>query len=242
MQLLCVPKREVADDWLITPKGIALDDLDAGAKVGTTSLRRICQLRAARPDLAYLPLRGNVNTRLRKLDEGEYDAIVLAGAGLRRLGMDDRPHWRIPTNICLPAVGQGTLALEGRADNEALRRALAPLEDPHSRVTMEAERSFLRAIEGNCHVPVAGHARYQPDEARLAVEAFVGSDDTEQTLHASAERYLTGSDTTTVIATAREMGREVAQQLIGRGASGLMREALSNIERKKHGGEGWTWN
>lgn len=242
MELICVPKREVPDDWLITPGGAALDDLHAGAKVGTTSLRRICQLRAARPDLVYLPLRGNVNTRLRKLDEGEYDAIVLAGAGLRRLGMDDRPHWRIPTSICIPAVGQGTLALEGRADHQALRDALAPLEDRHSRVQMEAERSFLRTLEGNCHVPVAGHARYRPDEALIGVEAFVGSDDTERTLHAGAERYLTDPLSASIVEIAKEMGREVANQLIARGARDLMRDALSNVERKKHGGEGWTWN
>jgi len=242
MELVCVPEREVEDDWLITPGGQELFDLDAGARVGTTSLRRISQLRAARPDLQYLPLRGNVNTRLQKLDNGDYEAIVLAGAGLKRLDLDSRPHWRIPTQLCIPAVGQGTLALEAHADNQALREALAPLEHTPSRIRMTAERSFLRALEGNCHVPVAGFAQYHPEEERLALQAFVGSDDTEKTLHAGSERYLRSAQYEKVLGEAHEMGIELATKLIDQGAKSLMQQALSNAERKKHGGEGWTWN
>jgi hydroxymethylbilane synthase len=237
--ILCVPKREDPRDVLITADGEELDGLVAGTKVGTTSLRRVCQLRVRRPDLHYATLRGNVGTRLRKLDEGQYGAVVLAAAGLRRLGLlGDRPHWPIPLEVSLPAVGQGTLAIEGRVDDPQLRHLLDPLEDATTRVVTEAERTLLRALQGSCHVPIAGHAHHSEDGQRLSLEGLVGSLDGATTLQAAAERYLTGRRQDDHIAAARDLGTEVAESLIARGARKLMREAAAAMERHERQGNG----
>lgn len=135
-----------------------LDLLPLGATVGTSSLRRACQLRALRPDLRILDVRGNVDTRLRKLDEGEYDAIILAAAGLSRLGLSQRISQPLPPEVMLPAVAQGTLAIEARADDTETLSLLAFLDDPATRVAALAERAFLRRLEGGCQVPIAAHA------------------------------------------------------------------------------------
>ncbi|MFW6052135.1 MAG: hydroxymethylbilane synthase [Myxococcota bacterium] len=242
--IVCVPPREDPRDLLLTGDGSELDALEAGTRVGTTSLRRVCQLRARRPDLAYATLRGNVDTRLRKLDEGQYGAIVLAAAGLRRLGLlSGRPHWPIPPEVCLPAVGQGTLAIEGRADDARLRHLLAPLEHPPSRIVTEAERTMLRRLQGSCRVPIGGHARRSRDDQRLSLEGLVGSLDGDQMLQAGSERYLTGRRHEDHVAAARELGDEVAEQLIGRGARRLMREAEAAVMRsERHGNGGGKWS
>jgi hydroxymethylbilane synthase len=237
--ILCVPEREDPRDVLVTPDGEELDALTAGTRVGTTSLRRVCQLRTRRPDLAYVTLRGNVDTRLRKLDEGQYGAIVLAAAGLRRLGLlDGRPHWPIPVDVSLPAVGQGTLAIEGRVDDTRLRDLLAPLEHPLTRILTEAERTLLRRLEGSCQVPIAGHARRSRDAQRLSLEGLVGSLDGATVLQAASERYLTGRRHEDHVATARELGLEVADGLIARGARQLMRDAEAAVMRQEHQGNG----
>lgn len=231
--LLCFPAREDPHDVLLTRDGIDLMSLHAGARVGTTSLRRASQLRAHRPDLAFDTLRGNVETRMRRLDEGDFDAIVLAAAGLRRLDLlDSRPHVVLPPEVCLPAVGQGTLALEGRLDDDALRALLAPLEDATTRLVTEAERAFLTHLQGSCRVPIAGHARLL-EGPRLSMVGLVGDVDGERLLRASSDLYLRGRDATAKNEEARALGLEVADALIQRGARELMREAEAAVKRRE---------
>ncbi len=188
-------------------------------------MRRVCQLRARRPDLAYVTLRGNVDTRLRKLEEGQYDAIVLAAAGLRRLGLLDRPHQVLPVDLCLPAVGQGTLAIEGRLDDTRVRELVAHLEHRPTRVVTEAERTLLRKLQGSCKVPLAGHARFDTEQRRLRLDGLVGSLDGERILTSVADRWLTGREGEGDLEAAHALGEEVAEGLIARGARDLMREA-----------------
>jgi hydroxymethylbilane synthase len=158
LRLGAILAREDPRDVLISRRGESFLELPEGARLGTSSLRRGCQLRHARPDLEVAPLRGNVETRLRKLEEEDFDAIVLALAGLRRLGLADRASEILSHDLCLHAVGQGALAVEVRDDDEVVQRLVAPL---HHRVTgacVAAERAFLRGLEGGCRVPIGAHA------------------------------------------------------------------------------------
>ena len=158
LAIVCVPAREDARDALLTRDHVLFGDLPAGAKVGTSSLRRQAQLLAHRPDLNVVMLRGNVNTRLRKLQEGEYDAIVLAAAGLTRLGWTEHVTEYLPPALSLPAVGQGALGIESRADDAFVRELLDPINDHRTSIAVSAERAFLDRLEGGCQVPIAGHA------------------------------------------------------------------------------------
>jgi hydroxymethylbilane synthase len=168
--LACVPARESAFDALVTRDGRALAALPEGARVGTSSLRRSLQLGAARPDLRFELLRGNIDTRLRRLDEGAFDAIVLAEAGLRRLGVQ-APRSSL-AGALVPSVGQGALALEARADDARTGAALAALEHAPTRVATRAERALLRALEADCAVPVGAYAAADEGGAALRVEGF----------------------------------------------------------------------
>jgi hydroxymethylbilane synthase len=167
LALVAIPPRADPRDALVSRSGATLAELPPGSRIGTSSLRRVCQLRAARPDLEVGMLRGNVDTRLRKLDEGHYDAIVLAHAGLRRLGLADRPLWPIPPEVSLPAVGQGALALECRADDAETLATLRALEDDTTRICVEAERAFLAALDGDCKTPMAAHATLDGERLQL---------------------------------------------------------------------------
>ena len=158
LQIACVPAREDPRDALVTRTGCGLAELPRGARVGTSSLRRRVQLLRVRPDLEILPLRGNVDTRLRKCTEGEVDAVVLACAGLNRLGLADRITERLEAEVCLPAVGQGALAIEIRADDERTRELLGPLNDVQTAIAAAAERGVMTAVEGSCQVPLGGYA------------------------------------------------------------------------------------
>src|SRR5208283_4511705 len=154
-----VLKRAEALDALVTGTGVKrLADLPRGARVGTSSLRRQAQLRALRPDLAILALRGNVDTRLRKLDAGEMDAIVLACAGLTRLGLESRITARLDPEVCLPAVSQGVIGIECRSGDAHTCSLLQPLEDSSTRLVMDAERAFAERLGGSCQSPIAGFA------------------------------------------------------------------------------------
>jgi hydroxymethylbilane synthase len=157
LTMAAIPKREDPRDVLVTRGGVDLGGLPQGAAVGTSSLRRSTLLRAKRGDLRYEVLRGNVDTRLRKLDEGQVDAIVLAHAGLRRLGLAARVTQVLEPETMLPAVGQGALGIECRADDERVRGLLAASDDGETRVAVEAERAFLRAVGGSCNLPVAAY-------------------------------------------------------------------------------------
>lgn len=163
----CVPKREDPRDAIKTRSGCFFRDLPSGAKVGTSSLRRTVQLRAVRPDLEYVPLRGNIDTRLKRCEEGVIDAVVLAYAGLRRIGRGDEITELLSPDVCLPAVGQGALGIEIRADDEGILNLVAELEDMETAIATASERGVLVAVDGSCQVPVAAHAEHVGDELWL---------------------------------------------------------------------------
>ena len=171
--LACVLEREDPRDALVSPRYASLDELPHGAIVGTSSLRRVVLLKALRPDVRIEPLRGNLDTRLRKLDEGQYDAIVLAAAGLKRLGLESRIRVAFDPDTMLPAAGQGALGIEVRADRRDLLDLLAPLAHRADTLATAAERAVSRAMGGSCSMPLAAHARWQTDGA-LRVDAAWG--------------------------------------------------------------------
>ncbi|MGB5809566.1 MAG: hydroxymethylbilane synthase [Polyangiales bacterium] len=223
MSILSIPAREDPRDVIVTTDGADLASLPRGARVGTTSRRRIVQLLRQRPDLVFLPMRGNIETRLRKLREQRCDAIVLAAAGLARAGLLDQvPHEILAPDICLPAVGQGALAIEGPLANQDLHGRLLTIEDTEARIQITAERAMLEGLEGNCHSPIAGHATLE--EGRIKLEALVASYDGDQLLTATSDTYLdvTAAD---AVERARALGEEVAGQLLERGATQLIRDA-----------------
>ena len=223
MGILSVPVRQDPRDVLVTVNGVDLGSLPRGAKVGTTSRRRVVQLQRQRPDLSFVPLRGNIETRVRKLREGQCDAIVLAAAGLARTGvLDKTPHVVLPPDICLPAVGQGALAIEGALQDESLASVLAAIEDPTARIQIAAERAMLQKLEGNCHSSIAGHA--SASDGRLKLEAMVASYDGDRMLSATSDTYLDLSDPK-ARARAHQLGEEVAEHLLSQGARELIRDA-----------------
>jgi hydroxymethylbilane synthase len=171
--LACVLEREDPRDALVSPRYASLAELPHGAVVGTSSLRRVVLLRALRPDLRIEPLRGNLDTRLRKLDEGRYDAIVLAAAGLKRLALDSRIRECFEPDAMLPAAGQGALGIEVRAERADLLALLAPLASRRDGLATAAERAVSRTMGGSCSMPLAAHARWQPD-GRLRIDAALG--------------------------------------------------------------------
>jgi hydroxymethylbilane synthase len=227
MAILCVPEREDPRDVLVSASGSELSELPRGASVGTSSLRRSCQLRAARPDLRFGVLRGNVGTRLGKLDRGDFDAIVLAYAGLKRLELaGDRPLWAIPTETSLPAVGQGVLGIEGAADARALIEMLGTLEHAATRLALEAERAYLARLQGSCTTPIAAHARFDDEgETRMRIDGMVGSVDGEQVLTASVDGWIDAPDHASRLQQAVKMGVELAEMQLDRGAADLIEEA-----------------
>jgi hydroxymethylbilane synthase len=175
LAITCIPTREDPRDVLVSPKFGSLKDLPQGAKVGTSSLRRAVCLKAARPDLNIVPMRGNVDTRLKKVDGGECDAIVLARAGLVRLGLEGRATDVLEPDVSLPAVGQGALGIESRADDDATRARLAVVHDVVTATCVAAERGVMIALEGDCKTPLGAHA--VKDGNTLWLRAFVANPD-----------------------------------------------------------------
>jgi hydroxymethylbilane synthase len=194
---------------------VSLKNLSDEAIVGTSSQRRVAQLKAICPRVVVKDLRGNVDTRLRKLDERHYDALILASAGLRRLGLADRINFAIPPIEMLPAVGQGAVAIETRADNEAAIEAAGKLEHEQTRVACVAERALLRSLGGGCQLPIAAHASVDEDTLRL--EALVASPD--------GARIVRGA-ISGVAANASELGASLAEKLRADGADAILRESL----------------
>jgi hydroxymethylbilane synthase len=213
LEIAAVPRREEpADVWI--GAGDSLDDAPEGARVGTASLRRRAQLLAARPDLRVEELHGNVDTRLRKLAEGELDAIVLAAAGLRRLGREAEIGFSIPAEVMVPAAGQGALALQARVVDEATIEAAAAVNDLEAMRELTAERTVVALLEATCASPLGAHARIAAGE--IAIEAFVGLPDGSEWLRDRIE----GSAEEPALA-----GAELAQRLIGAGARELLDRA-----------------
>lgn len=212
LRLAAVTKRFDAGDAIVSPKYKTLDALPAGAKVGTSSLRRKAQLLHARPDLKICDLRGNVGTRLEKLETENFDAIILAAAGLKRLGLADRITGILPKEVCLPAVGQGALAIETRADDLELMGLLEFLNDRETAGTAAAERAFLKAVEGGCQVPVGVYAT--ADGRRLDVEAVIATVDGKTLL----KDKLSGS-----IEEAASLGEALADRMLAGGGREILR-------------------
>ncbi len=209
--LACIGKREDPRDAFVSNHHAHLEALPAGSVVGTSSLRRESQLRARFPHLKIEPLRGNVQTRLRKLDEGQYAAIILAAAGLKRLGLGERIRAFISSEDSLPAVGQGALGIECRADRPDLEVLLRPLHDAETAACVFAERAMSRALAGSCQVPLGGFAEVQGDKLRM--RGFVASPDGSKMLRAEQ----VGS-----VAAAEALGNAVAQALLKQGAAEIL--------------------
>jgi hydroxymethylbilane synthase len=201
----------------VSPAHASLQELPKGAVVGTSSLRRMVQLRALRPDLRIEPLRGNLDTRLRKLDEGQFDAIVLAAAGLKRLGLAERIRQTIEPQQMLPAAGQGALGLEVRADQHELLATLASLNHTPTLFATLAERAVSRALGGSCSMPLAAHAHFE--EGELVLNALLGHPQRSSLLRANARSPVSDAGQ------AEALGLLVAQQLIDAGAPGWLAEA-----------------
>ena len=216
LTLAAIPARDDARDALISRHGESWERLAAGARVGTSSLRRQVQLRRLRQDLRIEPLRGNLDTRLRKLDEGQYDAIVVALAGLKRMGWQDRATQVFSVKEMVPAIGQGALAIEARADDAELLTTLQRLGDPASGAAVAAERAFLARLGGGCQVPLAAHAEVSGERLRLV--GVVVSVDGTKAVEGSEEGEA---------ADAVAIGRILAERLLQQGAA----EILAAIER-----------
>lgn len=211
LALHTILEREDPRDAFVSNQYASLEELPQNAVVGTSSLRRQCQIRAQRPDLVIKDLRGNVGTRLNKLDNGEYDAIILACAGLKRLDLSKRIAQALPHDVCLPAVGQGVVGIETRADDTAIHALLAPLEHSPTRICITAERALNTTLNGGCQVPIAGHATLDGDTVTL--KALVGSVDGSTRLYASASHPINE---------AHALGVAVAHQLLAQGADRIL--------------------
>jgi hydroxymethylbilane synthase len=210
LAITTICQREDPTDAFVSNRFASLEDLPQGAIVGTSSLRRQCQLRALRPDLIIRDLRGNVGTRLGRLDNNEYDAIILASAGLKRLGLEARLRQQL-TQL-LPAVGQGAVGIETRIDDTKLHQLLAPLHHPQTALCVQAERAMNRRLQGGCQVPIAGFATI--DNQTLTLNALVGSIDGHQIIHQQAK--------TQDLLAVEALGEQVATGLLNQGAAAIL--------------------
>lgn len=213
-ELAAIMKREDPRDAFISIKFSSLEELPQGAKVGTSSLRRQCQLKALRPDLEIFPLRGNVDTRLRKLESGEYAAIILAAAGVHRLGLDQHVRSRISADIMCPAVGQGALAIEIRRGDQQTKMLLAFLNDADTQAAIDCERALLGSMGGGCQVPIGAYAEKRA--GRLFLRAMVGRPDGSEILREQAE----GTD-------GAKLGHQTAQTLLMRGGDKILNDVYA---------------
>ena len=216
-----VTKREDPRDAFISNKYTSLGDMPGGARLGTSSLRRSCQIKALRPDIDIVSIRGNLDTRLRKLDEGEFDAIILAAAGMHRLGFEDRISETLDPEVSLPAIAQGAVGIECRRDDEPTNSLVAPLRHEESAICVAAERAMLARLEGGCQVPIAAHAVLAGDT--LVMDGLVGNLTGEIILRA----HKKGSP-----ADAEAIGVALAEDLLAAGG----KEILDEI----YGGDGPT--
>src|SRR6202023_698467 len=206
-------KRADPHDALVTTRAGRLEDLPKGARVGTSSLRRQAQLLSARPDLRIEALRGNVDTRLRRLDDGELDAIILACAGLIRLGWESRITARLSARECLPAAAQGIIGIECRDGDAKSRALLQGLNDPTTRAAMDAERAFAGRLGGSCQSPIAAYATLDADAKRLTLDGLVAEPDGSRLLRDSIAGGAENS---------RALGEELADRVLAAGARALL--------------------
>ena len=219
LELHTICEREDPRDAFVSNTFDNIDSLPAGAVVGTSSLRRQCQLKEQRPDLEVRDLRGNVNTRLAKLDDGQYDAIILAAAGLIRLHMPERIRSYISAEQSLPANGQGAVGIECRSDDTAIKALLAPLEHRETRIRVDAERAMNRRLQGGCQVPIGAYAELNEDHVYL--RGLVGSVDGQQILRAE----ITGP-----ASEAEQLGISLADDLLAQGAGSILAEVYGELK------------
>jgi len=217
LHLAVILEREDPRDAFVSGDHGSLDALPPGARVGTSSLRRQCQLADRRPDLQITPLRGNVNTRLRKLDEGEYDAIILASAGLLRLGFGERIRSFITPEDSLPAIGQGAIGIECRRDDARVNTLLQPLHHAPTAARISAERAMNHRLEGGCQVPIGGHAVLEDGE--LYLRGLVGTVDGNEIIRAE----IRGPEVD-----AERLGKALAEELLAHGADRILRELYTD--------------
>ena len=214
----CIPVRADVRDVLISARGYQLATLPPHASVGTSSLRRAAQLLSTRPDLRVASLRGNVDTRLRKALDGQYDAIILAGAGLTRLGLEEHVTEWLPLDVMLPAPGQGALAVQCRADDSSTLELLAALDDLPTRSAVTAERAFLSGLGGGCSVPVAAYGSMISDQSPvISLTGLVISEDGKKVVKVTGE----GVD-------ASALGKKLAQTAIEQGAGEILKQVTGN--------------
>ncbi|MBH0073073.1 hydroxymethylbilane synthase [Pseudoalteromonas sp. NZS127] len=213
LTLHTICEREDPRDAFVSNNFANIDELPQGAIVGTSSLRRQCQIRASRPDLKIHDLRGNVNTRLAKLDSGQYDAIILAAAGLIRLEMKERIRAYIEPEVSLPANGQGAVGIECRTDDEAIKALLAPLEHSETRIRVNAERAMNRHLEGGCQVPIGAYALVSGDQVHL--RGLVGAIDGSEILRDEVSGHVDDAE---------KLGVELAKMLLAQGADRILAE------------------
>jgi len=213
LEISVVTERENPFDALISKDNIQLDDLPKNAKIGTGSLRRSSQLLKYRPDLKIVPLRGNIDTRIKKLDSEGLDAIILAAAGLRRMGWADKITQVIPAEIILPAMGQGTVGIETRQHDPNVFEAIMALDHEETHLALDAERAFVDVLEGGCQVPIGAYATL--DEKTITLSGLVASLDGKTIYQASKQRPL---------AEAKQLGQELGKEILAMGADKILKE------------------
>ncbi len=213
LELAVILEREDPRDAFVSNRHESFEALPQGAVVGTSSLRRQCQLRALRPDLDIRDLRGNVNTRLDKLDAGDYDAIILACAGLKRLGFEDRIRQTLGPDVVLPAIGQGAVGIECRSGDEEIRALIEPLAHARTTERLRAERALNERLAGGCQVPIAGHAEI--DHGVVVLRGLVGRPDGSEIV----QGVISGRPED-----GEELGRVLAEDLLSRGADAILQE------------------
>lgn len=215
LHLSAICEREDPHDAFVSLKYPSLKSLPSGAKIGTSSLRRSCQLQHARSDLSILTLRGNLDTRLRKLDEGQYDAIILAAAGMQRMKLSERIAEILSLDICLPAVGQGALGIECRKDDSFINSITSPLNHVNTSLCVRAERAFLRKLEGSCQVPIAAYAVIE--EGLMRLHGLVGAVDGKTIMRDSIQVEPQYPE---------KIGLSLAENLINQGARDILDQIL----------------
>lgn len=211
--LATICQRDEVRDAFISNKYNSLDELPKGAIIGTSSLRRQCQLRAKYPHIQIKDLRGNVSTRLAKLDEHQYDAIILAAVGLKRLALDNRIKQLIDTDLILPAVGQGAIGIEARTNDQVILDLLAPLDDKNSRICIQAERAMNQQLQGGCQVPIACYSQLKNNT--LSIQGLVGRTDGREIIKSQIQGNADQFE---------QLGHSLAEQLLNQGAKKILKE------------------